>query len=53
VTGGVPWVRVNLPPQGNAVNATYAVDHPPNYLPGKLADQPWAVRAVLKMAGRE
>lgn len=23
VAGGVPWVRVNLPEQGNAVNATY------------------------------
>jgi len=51
VAGGVPWVRVNLPPQGNAVNATYDVDHPPTYLPGRLADQPWAVRAILEMAG--
>jgi len=53
VAGGVPWVRVNLPPQGNAVTATYNADHPPVYLPGKLADQPWAVRAVLEMAGKE
>ncbi len=53
VAGGVPWVRVNLPPQGNAVNATYDVDHPPVYLPGKLADKPWAVRAVLEMASKE
>ncbi len=50
VSGGVPWVRVNLSPQGNAVNATYDVDHPPVYLPGKLADNLWAVRAVLEMA---
>lgn len=53
VAGGVPWVRVNLPPQGNAVNATYDVDDPLVYLPGKLADKPWAVRAVLEMAGKE
>jgi len=53
VAGGVPWVRVNLPPQGNAVNATYDVGHPPVYLSGKLADQPWAVREVLEMAGKE
>ena len=51
VAGGVPWVRVNLPPQGNAVNATYDVDNPPTFLPGRLADQPWAVRAILEMAG--
>jgi hypothetical protein len=51
VAGGVPWVRVNLPPQGNAVNATYNVDQAPTYLPGRLADQPWAVRAILEMAG--
>ena len=51
VAGGVPWVRVNLPPQGNAVNATFDVDHPPAYLPGHLADHPYAVRAILEMAG--
>jgi len=51
IAGGVPWVRVNLPPQGNAVNATFTVDDPPSYLPGRLADQPWAVRAILEMAG--
>ena len=51
LAGGVPWVRVNLPPQGNAVNATYGVDDPPTYLPGRLAEQPWTVRAVLEMAG--
>ena len=51
VGGGVPWVRVNLPPQGNTVNATYDADNPPTYLPGRLADQPWAVRAILEMAG--
>jgi len=51
VPGGVRWVSVNLPPQGNAVNATYDVDHPPTYLLGRLADQPWAVRAILGLAG--
>ena len=51
VAGDVPWVRVNLPPQGNAANATYDVDNPPTFLPGRLADQPWAVRAILEMAG--
>ncbi len=50
VAGGVPWVRVNLPGQGNAVNATYDFDHPPVYLPGQLADKPWSVYAILEMA---
>jgi hypothetical protein len=46
----VPWVRVNLPEHGNAVNATYTMADPPEYLPSILADKPWAVRAVLEMA---
>ncbi|MFC2095776.1 alpha/beta hydrolase family protein [Candidatus Bipolaricaulota bacterium] len=50
VEGGVPWVRVNLSPQHNAVNATYDADHSPVFLPGRLADQPWAARAILEMA---
>ena len=50
VEGGVPWVRVNFPEQGNAVNATYDADHMPIFLPGELADQPWAVRAIIEMA---
>jgi hypothetical protein len=50
VTGGVPWVRVNLAEQGNLTNATYDVDNQPVYLPGQLADEPWAVLAVLEMA---
>ena len=50
VDGGVPWVRVNLPAQGNSVNATYDVDTMPVFLPGKLADSPWIVQAVLEMA---
>jgi hypothetical protein len=53
VAGGVPWVRVNLPGQGNLVNAIYDHEHPPTYLPGQLADQPWAARAILEMAGME
>jgi hypothetical protein len=50
VAGGVSWVRVNLPEQGNPVNAVYDYDHPPAYLPGTLKDRPWAVRAILEMA---
>ena len=50
VDGGVPWVRVNLPEQGNQVNKTYDADHQPVYLPGELKDRPWSTRAVLKMA---
>ncbi|MEW5826670.1 MAG: hypothetical protein AB1778_07545 [Candidatus Bipolaricaulota bacterium] len=51
VAGGVPWVRVNLQPQGNAPNATYDAETAPTYLPGHLADESWSVRAVLEMAG--
>ena len=50
VAGGVPWVRVNLPEQRNAVNATFDMAHPPTYLPGALKDKPWTVRAILEMA---
>jgi hypothetical protein len=50
VAGGVTWVRVNLAEHGNAVNATYDADNQPVYLPEKLADKFWAVRAVLEMA---
>jgi hypothetical protein len=53
VQGGVPWVRVNLPEQGNAVNAMYDIGHPPVFLPGKLEDGLWGVRAVLEMARME
>ncbi len=50
VEGGVPWVRVNVAEQNNAVNATYDVNNMPAFLPGKLADKPWHVIAVLEMA---
>ena len=53
VAGGVPWVRVNLEEQGNTVNDTYDFDHRPVFLPGELADRPWAVRAVIEMARME
>ena len=53
VTGGVPWVRVNLPEQGNLVNATYDADHAPVYLTGHLSDRPWAVFAIIEMARME
>lgn len=36
--------------QGNPINATYVEDHKPVFLPGELADKPWAVRAILEMA---
>ena len=53
IDGGVPWVRVNLPGQGNTVNATYDYDNRPTFLPGELADQLWGARAVIEMAGME
>jgi hypothetical protein len=53
VEGGVPWVRVNLPEQGNAVNATYDESTRPVFLPGWLADRPVAVRAIIEMARME
>jgi hypothetical protein len=53
VAGGVPWVRVNLPEQGNAVNATYDEINRPFFLQGWLADRPWAARAIIEMARME
>lgn len=53
IEGGVPWVRVNLPQQNNDVNATYDYDNRPTFLPGELADQLWAVRAIIEMARME
>ena len=53
VAGGVPWVRVNLPEQGNPVNATYDADNQPVYLPGAWASKPWSIIAVLEMARSE
>jgi hypothetical protein len=50
VTGGVPWVCVNLSQHGNPVNATYGYEDPPVYLEGKLSDRLWGVLAVLEMA---
>ncbi|MFC1763582.1 alpha/beta hydrolase family protein [Planctomycetota bacterium] len=52
VSGGVPCVRVNLPEQGNTINRTYDVEHPPAYLPNMLGDHPWAVRAILEMINK-
>ncbi len=49
VVGGVPWVRVNLSQQGNLINATYGAEAMPMFLPGELADKPWAVWAILEM----
>lgn len=53
VAAGVPWVRVNLLRHGNAVNTTYDYDNRPVFLPGHLADNVWAVQAVLEMATME
>jgi hypothetical protein len=50
VEGGVPWVRVNFPEQGNPVNQTYDVNHMPVFLPGYLADRPWGVMGIIEMA---
>ena len=49
VEGGVPWVQVNLIQHGNPVNGTFDQQNPPVYLPGYLADKPWAARAILEM----
>jgi len=53
VDGGVPWVRVYLPQQGNGVNEKYAHDNQPQWLPGTLKEEPWAVKAVVEMARME
>ena len=53
VEGGVPWVRVNLPEQGNLVNTTFDAGTAPTFLPGRLADRPWAVFAIIEMARME
>jgi hypothetical protein len=51
VEGGVPWVRVNLPNQGNPVNETYRSDYLPVFIPGELNNSPMLpVMAVLEMA---
>ncbi len=50
VAGGVPWVRVNLSQQGNAINASYDSENMPIFLPGQLADRPWIVFAIIEMA---
>jgi hypothetical protein len=51
IEGGVPWVRVNLAGQGNAVNQRFDAERQPVYLPGELSDDPMIpVRAVLEMA---
>jgi hypothetical protein len=54
VDGGVPWVRVNLIEQRNAVNETYDADNLPVYIPGQLNSNPMIpVEAVLEMARSE
>ncbi len=52
VDGGVPWVRVNLLAQGNAVNARYGPGQRPTLLPGRMEDHPRAwVEAVFECIG--
>jgi hypothetical protein len=53
VAGGVPWVRVNLPEQDNAVNDNYDYFRRLVPLPGELKDRPYAVQAVLEMANAD
>lgn len=49
--GGVPWVRVNLPQQGNPVNERCAMGHMPVFIPGELNDNPLLpVLAVIELA---
>jgi hypothetical protein len=51
IAGGVPWVRVNLPAQGNKVNESYDANSLPRFIPGELLDHPATpVMAVLEMA---
>ncbi len=51
IDGGVPWVRVNLPEQGNPVNAKCDQENLPAFIPGELNANPMIpVRAVLEMA---
>ena len=50
IDGGVPWVRVNLPAQGNDLNARYGVERRPSLLPDSMSDHPEAwVQAVWEM----
>jgi hypothetical protein len=49
--GGVPWVRVNLPEQGNPINERCLVDNMPTLIAGELNNQPLLpVFAVIEMA---
>ncbi len=49
--GGVPWVRVNLPQQGNPINERCAIDHMPVFIPGELNNNPLLpVVAVIELA---
>lgn len=49
--GGVPWVRVNLPEQGNPINERCGMDKMPVFIPGELnKDSLLPVRAVIEMA---
>ncbi len=52
VAGDSPWVRVNRPAEGNAVNATYAYVSPPVYATGTMASyHGLSEELILEMAG--
>jgi hypothetical protein len=49
--GGVPWVRVNLPEQGNPINQRCSMNNMPTLIPGELNKNPLLpVLAVIEMA---
>ena len=51
VAGGVPWVRVNLPRQGNPANTAWSMHSPPNWLEGTMSKHPQAwVEAVHELS---
>jgi hypothetical protein len=47
---GMPWVQVNLTQHRSCVNGTFDAQNPPVHPLRYLADKPWAVRAIPKMA---
>jgi len=47
------YIQINLPGQGNVVNATYDVDNQPSFISGKLANKVYGMQAVIEMARME
>lgn len=52
VVGGVPWVRVNLPPQGNPINSIWPIESPPCWIPARMTEHPqvWP-ESVVEITG--